>query len=431
MADDNIQTLQYVLSTGNGALRGFQTEVNKKTGASVTYETTRPFQKDPILRNDPVTNPDGTQSFKSRFIGNALTATPAEKIFLQKVNAQSDNQRAAFINKNYTPQQKDTIFKGVPKVTSVPDPANPSNGATPTTISVADVNSFNVESKIAAPGNFENLVYPLASKTSKSFDYIKFTTMIYGTRTIAENALTFGERQLKEAGGSVSLPIQSGITDSNGVGWNDQSVNSAQLLGAGISVQAQNGTPNLVERVTSELQKTLADKKVSSSIKSMLQLYFAGQAVNANIATKITGAIANPNLELLFNGPQLRPFTFNFKLSPRSQNEATEIKKILRFFKQNMAVRRGVKDLFLKSPNVFNIEYFYKKTTQHGGLNLIKTCALQNFSVDYTPEGSYATFYEDSGDGSMVSYNISLTFMEIEPIYADDYAKYNKSVIGY
>jgi hypothetical protein len=310
------------------------------------------------------------------------------------------------------------------------NPATPTNGATPTT-TVKDANSFNVASEYAAPGNFENLVYPTSSRSSISFDYIKFTPLVYGTRAIKDNAVSFSKtRSLVNAGGSVSLAIQSGITDSNGVGWNEQSANPIQLGAAGVSAQLQNGQTDVVERVISALQENSANKQVSSSVRSMLQLYFAGQAVNANIATKITGAIINPNLELLFNGPQLRPFTFNFKLSPRDQDESKEVKKILRFFKQNMAVRRGVKDLFLKSPNVFNIEYLYKKNTPHGGLNKFKSCALQNFSVDYTPEGSYATFYEDSGNGSMVSYNISLTFMELEPIYSDDYPA-DKSIIGY
>jgi hypothetical protein len=310
----------------------------------------------------------------------------------------------------------------------------PTTGAAAATISSEDARQFDVASANEAPGNFENLVYPSSSRSSISFDYIKFTPLVYEKKQIDTNGVSFSQkRQLtaQVSNGSVSLAIQSGITDSNGVGWNEQTVNPVQLGAAGISAQLQNGQTDVVERVISALQENSANKQVSSSVRSMLQLYFAGQAVNANIATKISGAIVNPNLELLFNGPQLRPFTFNFKLSPRNQPEATEVKKILRFFKENMAVRRGVKDLFLKSPNVFNIEYLYKKDKAHGGLNKFKPCALQNFSVDYTPEGSYSTFYEDVGDGTMVSYNISLTFMELEPIYADDYAKYGKSVIGY
>jgi hypothetical protein len=54
---------------------------------------------------------------------------------------------------------------------------------------------------------------------------------------------------------------------------------------------------------------------------------------------------------------------------------------------------------------------------QHNYLNKFKECALQSFSVDYTPEGQYATFT----DGAMVSYQITMQFSELEPVFNDDY----------
>ena len=60
----------------------------------------------------------------------------------------------------------------------------------------------------------------------------------------------------------------------------------------------------------------------------------------------------------------------------------------------------------------------------HDGLNLIKTCALLDCSVDYTPEGNYSTF----SDGSMSLYKLSLSFGELNPIYAEDYKTH---AIGY
>ena len=44
-------------------------------------------------------------------------------------------------------------------------------------------------------------------------------------------------------------------------------------------------------------------------------------------------------------------------------------------------------------------------------------CALQNFTIDYTPAGSYMTY----DDGSMTSYNVSLSFGELNPIYDTDF----------
>ena len=37
--------------------------------------------------------------------------------------------------------------------------------------------------------------------------------------------------------------------------------------------------------------------------------------------------------------------------------------------------------------------------------------------MSYTPEGQYATF----NDGAMVSYQISMQFQELDPIFNEDY----------
>ena len=49
-----------------------------------------------------------------------------------------------------------------------------------------------------------------------------------------------------------------------------------------------------------------------------LTAYFAGQAVGANVLGRTAGVTLNPNLELLFKGPNLRTFNFNFRFTPRS-----------------------------------------------------------------------------------------------------------------
>ena len=54
---------------------------------------------------------------------------------------------------------------------------------------------------------------------------------------------------------------------------------------------------------------------------------------------------------------------------------------------------------------------------EHKFLNKFKQCFLENISVNYTADGTYAT-YED---GTPVSMVMDLTFKEIEPIYDIDY----------
>ena len=68
------------------------------------------------------------------------------------------------------------------------------------------------------------------------------------------------------------------------------------------------------------------------------------------------GVVPNSNMELLFNAPTLREFVFNWKLSPRDEDEALQVKQIIRFFKQGMAAKKiqgstsGERSLFLELP---------------------------------------------------------------------------------
>jgi len=210
----------------------------------------------------------------------------------------------------------------------------------------------------------------------------------------------------------VFIAIQAGISDQNSVDWGPDSLNAIDAAIFRASYNTIEGTLNLPNDA-----KLIAD--TAQQYKEQIKKYLAGQAAGINnVLARTDGIVLNPNLELLFQGPQLRPFSFQFKMSAREQSEATQIKAIIKYFKKHMAVKNG-NGLFLQAPNVFKIEYQYgkDKTKPHPGINLIKECALTNFSVDYTPLGSYMT-YED---GTMVAYSLSMQFQELTPVYHEEY----------
>jgi hypothetical protein len=169
----------------------------------------------------------------------------------------------------------------------------------------------------------------------------------------------------------------------------------------------------------------------NDDIKRAIQLWAAGKAAGTNIMSRFAGAVVNPNMELLFNGPQLRPFNFSFRLSPRNEREAQQVKGIIRFFKKGMAIRKTDQELFLKAPNVFKIVYRNgnNENQEHTSINKIKICALTQCSVDYTPDGSYSVFYDK--ESTMTQYGLTLQFNELEPIFNEDYDEAAKTTIGY
>ena len=164
-----------------------------------------------------------------------------------------------------------------------------------------------------------------------------------------------------------------------------------------------------------------AAAKAGPDVKKGIAAAIAGGAtqIGKQALQRGEGMVTNPNMELLFNGPSLRSFSFNFKLSPRSAREAKTVIQIIRFFKQGMAPQMSESGFFLKAPNTFQLEYKKgnNKGENHKYLNRFKECALQSCGVQYTPDGTYNTF----DDGVMASYSLQLTFGELEPIFNDDY----------
>lgn len=294
------------------------------------------------------------------------------------------------------------------------------------------------------PRTYDNYAYPTSIKTNKQ-DFIQFTAYEYVGRSLTIGKGTsptsigpnigFGAREivsdskgLKTALGSATLPIQPSITDSNIVQWGGEQMNA---LGAYAASASYNATTNPAETGAAVLRDIDKFLEQGGSGYNATRLYLAGKAASVEgLLSRVGGAVLNPNLELLFQGPQLRPFNFTFRLSPRDAKEAEQVKYIIRFFKQTMSVKNSDVNLFLKAPHVFQIKYHLAGGKDHPSLNRIKLCALQSCNVDYTPDGSYMTF-NDPG-ATMTSYNLSLQFQELEPVTEKDYNDLNdETIIGY
>ena len=287
------------------------------------------------------------------------------------------------------------------------------------------------------------LRYPI--DMDKTQDYMQFTMLEYRPRKLDINVTRGGgafvdrpeaknENEIQTRGKTVVLPIQPSITDANTVRWQEDSMNSLEAIAAAAALSTINkGVAGAVEAATGVASIIAGNNE---SLGNVAAAFFAQQASGTKgLLPRTLGGILNPNLELLFEGPQLRTFQFNIVLSAREPNESKNIRNIIRFFKQGMSVKRAQTDLFLKAPHTFEIKYIYGITQkEHPWINKIKECALTGCTVNYTPAGSYATF----GDGAMTSYEIGLQFAELEAIYDDDYKLLdentndpNNIVIGY
>ena len=266
--------------------------------------------------------------------------------------------------------------------------------------------------------SYENLVYPTTLRRSNN-DRLKISIL---SPTESESERKGGKGK---AIGSVTLPPPGKITDNNKVDFKSGTLNPLELA------LAEAGLGVLLDDDTERLQKNI-DNFVGGNqdLKTIVSGLFVGKAINKSanaILSREAGAIINPNMQLLFNGPSLRPFSFNYKMSPRDRGESVQVQKIIRMFKQSSAVQRTETNFFLRSPNRYRLEFLTGSDSPHRFLPKIKTCSLLGFGVDYTPENSYMS-YENN---SMVAYTLTFSFQEIEPIFNDEYSKLNDADVGF
>jgi len=292
---------------------------------------------------------------------------------------------------------------------------------------------------------------------------------IFGTGDInpLENISKGQQRisSLKKFVAQVKLPMPNNITDSNNISWGDDAMNnlSATLTSAVMSnpvagiggglVSALGGGPlgmliplaaaglggqnpgitgpngeqdRSRDALIQALAKMLKSSGGEAAMKTQVGASILGMlGVNVSPESLLSrgfGVIPNSNNELLFNKVTLRDFQFSWRMSPRDEQEALEVKRIIRFFKQGMAAKTmasqaGERSLYLGAPNIFRLQYRTTGGRIIEGVNRIKPCAVVGTAVNYTPDGQWSAYDE----GQPVSCTIAIQMKELEPVYATDY----------
>ena len=224
--------------------------------------------------------------------------------------------------------------------------------------------------------------------------------------------------------GKIFLPIPDGVTDQNKVNFGEGKLNPLQKFTTGAALEFLQGRVKKEESTGAVLKRKLKDPNTRRALTNLI----AGSATGVDtdeLLARTQGSILNNNLALLFNGPTLRSFTFQFVLSPRDSGESEQVRQIIRALKQSSAAQRTRGGTFLGAPNTYRLE-FLNGLRPHGFLPRIKECALLSVGVNYMPENSYMT-YENT---SMVSYSLSLSFQETESLYNDDYDSDNNTPVS-
>lgn len=283
-----------------------------------------------------------------------------------------------------------------------------------------------------------SLRYP-NKQIESTTDYLKIDVLQYEASgfTPQKNVLSKISRasdKTKKILNSVYLPIPQGISDNNMTGWGDDSLNTLAAYAVGATADIIKPNSNFFENLMNAGGTAFNDLKQlagDGSALSMSNAFFGSKAANLfggqtsfeGLLARSTGQILNPNTELLFNGIKLRSFNFIFDLAPRDLDESQKVKDIIRLFKKNMSpttttTEGGTQGLFLKSPNVFKLQYM-TGSSPHQFLHKFKLAALTNMQVNYTGSGTYMTYNDPNK--TPVHMKLSLSFQELDPVYSEDY----------
>jgi len=219
---------------------------------------------------------------------------------------------------------------------------------------------------------------------------------VAGTEVTIRNAATTnrGQKRLKTA---IALHIPNQLAARYGVQWaeEDTFAFSAAVAGADQLVKAVQGKGNMKEA-----------KGVAADVITNLTL---SKAPGAAAMSAATGLASNPKRDQIFKSVDFRNFTFEYQFFPRNEPEAKNILNIIQQFKYHMHPEYKDSNSFLYIyPSEFDIVY-YTGGKENETIHRHTSCVLTEMSVNYTPNGNFATF----PNGMPTQINVQMSFKEL------------------
>jgi len=278
-----------------------------------------------------------------------------------------------------------------------------------------------IESNSYTVSNAEQGRYPLDVSKDEYPHYVLFTAL---------RSFTASEQSVRgQPNGSVALYMPPDALKTS----YSQSIGDADLGGA-ISLMGGGSTDVNIIQDAIEGNATLgaatdavgrlgmdnAKAGIATRVQAGLGALSGGLVAGIS---KATGKVLNPHKAVVYQGPGgFRTFSYSFVMMPKSQLEAKEILKIVKFFKKRMHPGTGaggindVGSMTLTYPDEFHIQYFVnnERVGEESGaitpLFKIHNCFMDSFSVDYTTSG-VASFMDDN---SPLTTTMSLSFKETQ-----------------
>jgi hypothetical protein len=188
-----------------------------------------------------------------------------------------------------------------------------------------------------------------------------------------------------------------------------------------------------LNQVAGDVGKAIGTGSLKSGVQSLLNSASTDPAVIA-LATKLAnkagidvgqlgsyllkgqGYAINPQMQMLYQGINLREFNLSFTFTPKTETDSQTIDKILWIFKNyslptlTAGSQTSTDSLFLIPPSIFNVNFF-NNNKENQYLPKYGDCALMSVGVNYAPNG-WAAF----DNGAPVQTTLNLHFKEIQAL---------------
>lgn len=157
----------------------------------------------------------------------------------------------------------------------------------------------------------------------------------------------------------------------------------------------------------------------------------AATRVAGGFGSTVSGAVSsalrttpNPNTRVIFKAVNLREFSFDFKLYPKSYAEAVQMENIIHFFRRNLypktiKLQGTTIPIAYRFPNKFDVSILYNDRTLSNDI-VFEKMYLRGFNATYNP--SQQSFYKG---GHFQEVNISMNFVESRALTYDDIVKFD------
>jgi hypothetical protein len=232
---------------------------------------------------------------------------------------------------------------------------------------------------------------------------------------------------------SLILPMPQDLSNELKNDWNAKSftrLGKSAIAAAGAGNFQAIGRDGTLSDISGNL------KAIHSSIVASVLNKIPGVGGNLSfndISGSTRGIVLNPNAEILYDSPNMREIGMVFKMVPFNDTDSENIKKICDTFRaaslpsygdittQTFKEDKDTAGVPISGSNFISVPLLCKFTFMKGSATnpnvaQFKPCAITRVQVNYTPDGTYATYH----DGAMVATELSINFLESKLIFNDE-----------